>query len=257
MKRTKWKANQVSRNTDTQVKKKKKAQKKLLSENYNKLKIVIFKDEEAELNTKTYTILPKKIIQCNLSKSALAVYPVMIAQVIFKKGKSFQISQANIAGLSGLTTETVKKALDELVEKKLLKREMITDKARHYYVYKILGKNEIGIPFHTCIIDNGIWAELKPRSKALYLSTRLKARQDMAEYSDETGIEYEYDERNRYLKEREWDRCRKPLIDLCKIVNISLSAIQSIIAELEEYGLIEKYGKCIQVYLKPKKFIKH
>ena len=53
-------------------------------------------------------------------------------------------------------------------------KRQILDKARQYGG---------AIYFYTCIIENGIWAELKPRAKVLYLTLRAVAKQDLELYS--------------------------------------------------------------------------
>ncbi|MDP8218224.1 MAG: hypothetical protein P9M03_05815 [Candidatus Theseobacter exili] len=234
---------------------------------YNELEQISFLDRyDDTLNVYKFVALPKNIHAYNLSNSALAVYPVLCSKADFVEDKSFQISQENIAFMAGINKNTACKGLEELEAAELLSKEMIIEGARHFYMYNvqffrkpILEENKGNIIyFYTCIIDNGIWAKLNPRAKALYLAMRITAKQNLDEYNYYEDNEYyetmEYDE---YIRNRKWDMCIEPLTVLCNLFGISSDHINMVIKELEKYKLIERMETCTKVYLKPSQLLKH
>jgi len=189
----------------------------------------------------------------------------------FEKNNSFQISQENIAFYSGVSESNVRKAIAELEGAGLLSKEKITEGTRHFYVYKVtfyrrpeLEANEQrgdAIYFYNCIIDNGIWAELKPRGKVLYLTLRAVAKQNIDLYSviegedyggDWTGLNY-----NDYIRNRKWDVCDISLSKLCRLAKIERTNLTPVLEELERYKLIERVGRWIKVYLRPGRLLRH
>ncbi len=162
-------------------------------------------------------------------------------------------------------------ALKELENAGLLTKEKVTDGPRHFYIYRvgffckpILDKaRQYGgaIYFYNCIIDNGIWAELKPRAKVLYLTLRAVAKQDLELYSviegedyggDWTGVNYD-----DYIRNRKWDVCDISLSKLCKLAKIERTNLTPILEELERYKLIERVDRWIKVYLRPGRLLRH
>jgi hypothetical protein len=237
---------------------------------YNKPETIDFLDGD-KLNMYSFRAIPKSLMSYGLSMAALAVYPVFCSKADFEEDKTFQISQKNIALLAGVSENAVREATKELEEARLLSREKITKGSRHFYIYEVAfirkpmleQKEHKGntIYFYTCIIDNGIWAKLKPRAKALYLAMRATARQDLEEYSlimnAETGESYEWQEYDDYIRNRKWDICLLSLSEMCRIAGIERSNIYVVLAELERYKLIERIGKWTKVYLKPRRLLKH
>jgi predicted transcriptional regulator len=250
---------------------KKKQQKEVFEQVYNRPKEKAFSDID-QLNMDSFRAIPKSVILgYGLSKAALAIYPVLCAKADFEKNNSFQISQENIAFYSGVSKSKVRRAIAELEGAWLLSKEKITEGIRHFYVYKVafyrrpeLEANEQrgdAIYFYNCIIDNGIWAELKPRAKVLYLTLRAVAKQDIELYSviegenygeDWTGVNY-----NDYIRNRKWDVCDISLSKLCKVAKIERTNLTPILEELERYKLIERVGEWTKVYLKPGRLLRH
>ena len=220
----------------------------------------------------SFRAIPKSVIQeLGLSKAALAVYPVLCCEADFEKDEAFQISQKNIARFAGVSENSVRNALKELENAGLLTKEKVTDGPRHFYVYKVtfyrrpeLEANEQrgdAIYFYNCIIDNGIWAELKPRAKVLYLTLRAVAKQDLELYSVIEGENYgedwngvNYDD---YIRNRKWDVCDISLSKLCKLAKIERTNLTPVLEELERYKLIERVGRWIKVYLRPGRLLRH
>jgi len=249
----------------------KQQQKEFFNQRYNATKKAKFIDKK-DININTFRAIPKSVIlELGLSKAALAVYPVLCAKADFEKNNSFQISQENIAFYSGVSESQVRKAIAELEGARLLSKEKITEGTRHFYVYEVtfyrrpeLEANKQrgdAIYFYNCIIDNGIWAELKPRGKVLYLTLRAVAKQDIELYSviegenyggDWTGINY-----NDYIRYRKWDVCDISLSKLCKLAKIERTNLTPILEELERYKLIERVDRWIKVYLKPGRLLRH
>ena len=251
--------------------KKKKQRKEVFNQRYNATKKAKFIDKE-DVNINTFRAIPKSVIlELGLSKAALAIYPVLCAKADFEKNNFFQISQENIAFYSGVSESNVRKAIAELEGAGLLSKEKITEGTRHFYVYKVtfyrrpeLEANEQrgnAIYFYNCIIDNGIWAKLKPRAKVLYLTMRAVAKQDIDLYSviegedyggDWTGLNYD-----DYIRNRKWDVCNISLSKLCRLAKIERTNLTPVLEELERYELIERVGRWIKVYLRPGRLLKH
>lgn len=268
--RGKIKKDAVKRDSKKQIERKKERKKKRQQEKfdqmYNKPEIISFSDE---LNMDKFIAIPKNIFDYyKLSKIALAVYPVLCSQADFEEDKTFQISQKNIAFLAGVSENAVRKATKELEETELLSKEKITESTRHFYVYRVVfirgpmlrEKEHRGntIYFYTCIIDNGIWAELNYRAKALYLAMRATAKQDLETYNHiEENEFYEPMEYSEYIKNRKWDVCFLSLAKMCRIAGIENTNIDAVLAKLEKYKLIERVGKWTKVYLKPRRFLKY
>jgi hypothetical protein len=214
----------------------------------------------------------------NMSKAAIAVYPVMCSRANFEHNDWFQISQENIAKMAGVSEPTVSEGVKHLVDNKyvmtttdeaennitipLLERKMTTEGTRHFYLYRagFIRKDMIHLwkgqyfLFYTCLIDSGIWANLLPRAKALYLAMRSNAKQDYQLYRDveeENGWEWmtSYED---YLQMRKWDVCITPLAELARRVNVDVSDSKNVLQQLEHCKLVERVDRWFKVYLKPK-----
>jgi len=264
MKRTSGKIRDIQR----QKEEKKKQQKEVFRQVYNRPKEKAFSDID-QLNMDSFRAIPKSVIQeLGLSKAALAVYPVLCCEADFEKNEAFQISQANIALFAGVSENTVRNALKELENAGLLIKEKVTEGSRHFYVYKVRRpesetNEQCGeaINFYTCIIENGIWAKLKLRAKVLYLTMCAVAKQDFELYSviewevyerDWTGVNYD-----DYIRNRKWDVCDISLSKLCKVAKIERTNLTPILEELERYKLIERVDRWIMVYLRPGRLLRH
>lgn len=92
---------------------------KTVKELYDKPKKVKFKNRDG-INIDDFRAIHKNIISYGLSKSALAVYPVLCSRADFKEDKPFQISQRNIAKLAGISENSVRKGIKELEDAELL-----------------------------------------------------------------------------------------------------------------------------------------
>jgi hypothetical protein len=257
-----WKR-KISTNAKKQIREKKKEQAEKFSQIYNRVRTHEFKDRD-EINMDKFFILPKGLLEIGLSKPALAVYPVLCSLADFENDDWFPASLAKIAFFSGISGPTVSKALDELERHKLLSRNMFNEGSQHFYKYRIqfirksIVDDEKGncVYFYTCIIESGIWANLKPRAKALYLSMRCSAKQDLDFYSlieeELSGESYELNEYGQYLKNRKWDVVIEPLAELCRRAGIAETNYKSILDELEYHRLAERIGTGFKVWLKPK-----
>ncbi|HDM78941.1 MAG TPA: helix-turn-helix domain-containing protein, partial [Deltaproteobacteria bacterium] len=248
------------------IKKKKKERKeeqtKRFSQYYNRLKKFTFPRRE-EVNVEKHIYLPKRIAMVGLSKRALSVYPALCSRADFEKDKWFQVPQSTIATLSGLNVNTVKKATEELrrsgvkFDRKtpLLKMKKVSEGKRHFYIYRIgfirkgLMKDwkEQFFIFHTCIIDSGVWAELTPRAKVLYLGLRGLAFFDVEIYAE---IEFDCspgdlihdgfmeDIGGEEYRNRLWDVCTVSPSKVCRLVGIDGTDLQtSILPQLESVKL--------------------
>ncbi|MGI6127884.1 MAG: hypothetical protein ACOYEF_13125, partial [Planifilum sp.] len=72
--------------------KRKQLQKEVFRRVYNRPKEKTFSDDIDQLNMDSFRAIPKDIISYELSKAALAVYPVLCSEADFEKDEAFQIS---------------------------------------------------------------------------------------------------------------------------------------------------------------------
>ena len=265
----------IIRNIKNQKERKKKRQQERFAIIYDRTITEVFLDKE-KINLDKFVAIPRDIFSRGLSKAALAVYPVLCSRADFEEDKEFQISQKNIGYLTGADEGTVRKAIDELTKAKLATERMVTSGTRHFYIYTITFTRKPNLeikdnraksfPFYNCIIDNGIWAELKPRAKVLYLTMRASAKPaDLDLYcSIEYDEYYEPIEYDVYIQNRKWDLCDLSLSELCRLAGIERSNIEVNLTDLERFKLIERIGyipevgKYItKVYLRPRRFMEH
>jgi len=141
---------------------------------------------------------------------SLAIYPVLCLQSDFKYNKWFQMSQKNMAKMAGVTVNTVASGIEDLEKRVLgnepydepfLEKKKRTDGQRHFYEYKVYYirlddiKESRGeyFTFYKCIIESGVWANLKPRAKALYISMRRNSHFDFDIYAEIESYFYYYE----------------------------------------------------------------
>jgi|GEM_PF-1059858 len=223
--------------------------------------------------------LPKKSINMNRffnfsinkewewPKQTFAIYPVLCSQADLFDNNWFQISEKNLAKLSGMKETSVRIGIDYLLEMDYcfhnkqtrervyyLEREMEQEGRRRYYKYKVgfvrgdmMHEGWKYFPFYHCIIELGIWSKLSLRAKALYLSIRMNSFFDSEIYSQVEGEEEPVN-----YETRKWELCTVPISELCRSVGINNRNLEPVFNQLEEYRLIEKYDKGIKVYLIPK-----
>jgi len=250
-----------------EIKKRQETKRKVYKERYNKVKKYKFPLKE-HINTNKHFFFCKSIVSdYNLSKSALAVYPVMCLKADFKDDNWFQLPQEEISVKAGLSINTVQKALVELENKELLERKKSTEGKRHYYLYKVLfiRKGMIAdyekeyFTFNQSIIDSGVWSKLKPRSKVLYLAMRATAKFDFVSIFDDIpldGTRIDYDDliksNLKDFRNRKYDICEFSLTQLCKFANINQTNLKPVIGQLEKHRLVKNYGIFFEVYLIPK-----
>jgi len=265
--KTPWKE-RIKADNERQNRERYESKKNFYKNLYNKTKKYAFPSKDKINFEKHFYFLKSVVTDLNLSKIALAVYPIMCLKADFEDDEWFQIPQDEIAVKSGLSVNTVHKALLELKNKNLLIRKKQDSGKRHYYVYKVqfIRKNMIEeyrgdyFTFNQSIVDSGTWAGLNLRSKALYLAFRKKAFFDIeAIFYDEEIFDGSFIDYDLYIKKnlaehryRKLDVCTTPLSQLCKIAGIDSSNISPVIEQLEKQGLIKSFGTLVEVYLKPK-----
>lgn len=248
------------------VKDRKKRQKEQFSKRYDKVKQWQPKTME-EINMNEIRYLPKEITNQGLSKQALIVYPVLCCEADFVEDSEFQISRENLSRKSGLHFNGVKSGIDELVDKGWASQTLKTEGRRRFYVYNVYFvrknrmKEENYFSFHKAIIESGIWSELMPRAKVLYLNMRTKAWFDLELYArlehdcESWELKERMDVKSEDFRQRSWDvLINISLSQLCG-ETIQRSNINGAIYQLEDYGLIEvvdSQQSTYKVYLKPK-----
>ena len=265
----------ILENAKTQIREKRKRDQPLFAQKYNKTKEFKFPAKD-KINMEKHFYFPKFHLNPDSTDgwsfgrvtpgAALAVYPVMCSYADFVDNKSFQISQANIAKLAGVSPPTAAKAIDHLVSIEysfttnksrtaLLERKMVSEGPRHFYIYNAgfirkglmkAWKGQFFI-FHTCIITSGVWAELLPRAKVLYLAMRSVARFDpdlysLIEHIDLDGFELSDFYMTDQYRDRKWDVCERSVAELCREMNISHTNRKPVLEQLEYYQLVEKAG---------------
>ena len=170
-----------------------------------------------------------------------------------------------------MSENSVRNALKELENIGLLIKEKVTDGPRHFYIYRVgffrkpmldeTRQHGGAIYFYTCIIENGIWASLPLGAKAIYLFLRAEAQQDFELYSfiewevyerDWTGVNYD-----DYIRNRRWDICETSLTKISRAVRVDRSKIGAYLEALERFRLIERVGRWIEVYLRPRRLLRH
>lgn len=269
----------VIANAKKQKQRKRKRDKQKFSKAYNQLKEFHFPNKDG-INMEKHFNFPK-IFNANgfgtsMTKAAIAVYPVMCARANFEHNDWFQLPQEHIAKMAGISVPTVQKGVADLLEYTititdkegnssiipLLTSKMFTEGKRHFYLYRagFIRRDMIKIwrgeyfVFFTSIIDGGVWAELAPRAKALYLAMRCAAKQDFELYCsveeevpfcDQTG-------QGEYYKYRKWDACYTPLAELARRMNCSNNMIKRPMEQLHHYKLVERVDRWFKVYLKPR-----
>jgi len=231
------------------------------SQYYDQTKSYKFPSLE-NINMEKHVYLPKSFSDCITSKRALGVYPVLCLKADFEKDEWFTIPQKEIAKKAGLSGNTVRKAIRDLEEHEVLKKQMINKGRRRFYRYKVkfIRKDMISrcegdyFIFHQCIVDSQVWSKLNPRAKSLYFALRSKAEFNAHLYAMEKDIE-KYDLRNLNgieYRNRDWDIYHGSKSNLCKAVGINPSNINPIFMQLSHYGLITKINDQIyKVHLKP------
>ncbi|MCK4346699.1 MAG: hypothetical protein KAX05_15555 [Bacteroidales bacterium] len=259
----------------------KQGQQQAFERRYNKLRIY---KRSSNINMEQFVYLPKFIdlpFYEGINTAALAIYPVVCCAADFEQNEWLQLSQEHIARMAGVSINTVRKGIDNLVygdyyiteddiDIPLLEKKKVTEGTRHFYMYRvgfirrdmIKGFREKYFSFHRCIITSGVWASLMPRAKALYLAMRTKAQFDAQLYME---IEYDepdmsgadFDFKSEQYRNRKWDPCIVPLAELCRMVNIERANIKPVIKQLEHCGLVEKIGNYFKVYLKPSIMVRH
>lgn len=197
----------------------------------------------------------------HISTAAKAIFPV-IACHCNERGESFPGEEA-IAALSGLTPKSARKGVHNL--------EGFPGFNWKYYQtrYGRRGKRfNIEFPknnsdkgqtffFYRCIIDGGIWRELKPTAQALYPVMRYFSRYDIDE---DEGVEDKSDF-EEHFKNRQWELCGAEVGQLSMYAGINRRSFSEAIQSLEKNFLVEAhvdgYGeKLWKVYLRPKMYWK-
>ncbi len=161
-------------------------------------------EQDSELNENALFWFDKKLIEKLLKqdpqvKSALAVFPVL-ASFCGKSG-SIEITQKTIGKYLSKAEHTrplVKRGIEELDERILdFKITKTKTGGLRYHVPLIPRANSKVFPFYRSIIDSGIWAELTPSAKVLYLTMRSNAYFNLDEYQIAADFE-------NYIEDGTW-----------------------------------------------------
>ena len=237
--------------------------KQYFDEKYNKLKVYEFKTMD-EVNYQRHFYFPKCIMTINrLSKTELAMYPVLCNFADFRESNWFPVSIATLAKFSGMSTKTVQMALkyltgDILVQGTsrgivysdggnhddsivpILESKLVTVGSRHHNEYKveffrggIINANKgRWFLFNTSIIETGSWARLSAAAKSLYIYMRVNADGFSGDNEDwqnlHEGGGYRY---------RKYDTLVLNITDISFTLKIKYDNVKKVIKELEDSGL--------------------
>lgn len=265
----------VSKDAEKQIRQspqKSKAQRKAaFAKLYDKPKTIRFnaKADMTRFITMPTFSLPGHPLSGDLS--ALATYVVLCSRSDHNEEKPIQISQANIAQLAGLNPGAVAEAIKRMQQMHLRQDRPIvdirptksSDGKRRFNLYSVdfirrpdmeANRNKL-LYFHTCIVETGIWSQLKPRAKALYLGMRSLAEFDYELYCDIEKLD-DTEFRLNYGTEfplRKWEMFTGPLTSACNMMKIERSNIKEVMDNLIDSGLVESYDNGVyQLYLRPK-----
>jgi hypothetical protein len=166
--------------------------------------------------------------------------------------------------MAGVSPVSVDKAVQELcrirlANEPLLQRKMVNEGSRRFYLYEVafIRKSMMQqwkgrfFPFYRCLIDSGVWADLKPRAKALYLVLRQFAKFDFELYCEIEDLYLDPIDRREAYRLRKWEVVHgHSLAELCDLVDIESSDIQSTLIRLTEHRLVDRVGSDFMIYLK-------
>lgn len=190
-----------------------------------------------------------------LEKSGKAVFPV-IASHANKNGVAYPGEQT-IAILAGLSTKHARQginALQSLPDVEVVKYRTRRGKAKRFEFNKgAAGKGDF--PFHKCIMETGMWSQLKPTAKALYPVIRYLSWFDLDLYRSLSDEEEFMAEGREDYSERRFEFCNAPKGEMAKLAGIHRDSIRAALSNLEENYLLKQDsldGELIHiVYLKP------
>lgn len=238
----------------------------IIRSNYDKTKTFEF-PPFSKINTDRYFCWHKEFIQHVVSSKALALYPVLCSLSDFEKRTWIQWSIKNLSIMSGLGNNSVIDAINNLKSIEAYEDELFLevkkrdDGKRHFNTYQVefIRKGQIEFwkgryfIFHTSLIESGLWSELTPKAKVLYIALRSTACFDFDIYREMEGFDYlEFSPNSSEFRDRKWEICRTSIKDLCALADINYDSSFSVLKELEKRGLLERYDGAILVYLKPK-----
>lgn len=205
---------------------------------YNKLKIIKFNSNP---NMQGFRAIEKEFIRLPLSASAKAIYIVLCVLSDYDENKPLQVSKENIGVLSGLKDwSTISKALQELSQTGWISSQKVINE-RRYWVYDVsfIRQKDINkykpseyIMFHTCIVESGVWAYLRPKDKALYLTLRAESEfeYDTMDYPDIGFVEA--------YGMRKFEIYYGRLKELSQKSGVSIGYVKRSIERLQEAGLV-------------------
>jgi hypothetical protein len=259
-------------------------QKAAFKRRYNKLREY---KRSIDINMEQFFYFPKFIglsQYARINKSALAVYPVLCSKADFEVNKWFQLSQEHISRMTGMNIDMVSRGVNNLLGSKnyftfndkripLIEARKVTEGTRHFYQYKagfvrksmVESYRGLFFAFHTCIITSGVWSRLTQRAKCLYLIMRTVAKFDAQLYAeielDEIDIaSLDFDFHGDEFCNRKWDIIfagENSLAEMCSIVKIEHTNIESVLKQLVHFGLIERIGRDFKVMLKPARAVRY
>jgi len=205
-------------------------------------------------NTKAFFWFEKRIVEemtwAGLITAAKSIWPV-IACHANQSGVAFP-SERRIAILSGLSDKVVRKGIKDLEKSSLFKvKNYVTKRgkrSKRFIIKMQKGKNRgRSFPFHRYILESGIWRELKPTAKALYISIRCFSYfcyDYCMDEQDDIGVEPGDMFRLRSI---EWCEAERDV--LIKYSGINRNSFLNALENLEKNNLVELEDETGQLYV--------
>jgi hypothetical protein len=205
------------------------------------------------------------------SKNAQSVYVTIATYINYKTGEGFP-SIKTISRSAGYSENMVLKAIKELEgywenedwpEIFSVKRKYRKTSTGHWvnqYQMHLPRKNDRAgnFPIYRILLTSGVWANLLPTARALYIAARAGATtnnfvQNYSELEEEFLDDSEFQE---VWIGRKYDICFRSQAALARSVGVSVDSVKSALDNLKKNGLIE-WGEingksCLKVFLRPK-----
>jgi hypothetical protein len=205
------------------------------------------------------------------SKKAQSVYVTIATHINYKTSGGFP-SIKTISWSAGYSESMVLEAIKELedywerenwpeifsVNRRSLKTST-GHRVNQYHMYLPRESGRAGnFPIYRILLTSGVWANLLPTARALYIGARAGATtnnfiHNYNELEEDVLYDWEFDE---VWFDRKYDICFKSQAALARSVGVSVDSAKSALENLKKNGLIE-WGeidgkRCLKVFLRPK-----
>ena len=201
-------------------------------------------------------VLIKMGIWSNTPKALKAVLIPVLAHCD-AKGVAYP-GTLRVAILSGLCTKQAGKGLSQLKHFPgviVVQKWTCHGKKSRKFTIKLPKEN--GFPIYTSLLHSGIWHNLIPTAKALYIVFRCYGGLpgDLLDmYADIEEIDFHEEDRREVYKNRKWEICDKSQAFLCEKAGIHRTRFKGAMSSLNDCDLISKQKSTLgyRIQVKPK-----